>query len=351
MIGRAWRKSSCWYAVAAGFLLLGLSHGAASAADRLERFRELAQSRLGAQAVGVDAGVEAEREILVLLDEEIVESIGSGGVFASTEFLQERLDGFAEAWGGAALQIHRLGTLVVGVFQLSETPLAGFVRVYGRLGADAALLATLQREGRPTVYALPRAPGGMPHFLVAWEGAPSGRGSRALRLDLVRQRGDGVETAWSLGDGDEPLMARAHRVSPRGEVEVRYELHYPGWTPGCDRQTEQEDVYRLAPAGTFARVSRRQLNPWHQALRQAAARLFAALAGGDRGALASVVPDASLRSRLPASLAPEPACDAADGTNPTAASVAAADARGPWALTFRQRGGRWHLTAATPVLE
>lgn len=330
--------------------LLVLTVATTSAADRLERFRELAQSRLAAQAVGIDAGADAHREILALVDDEIVESLGSGGVFASTEFLQERLDGFAEAWGGATLRIHRMGTLVVGAFQLSEAPAGGFVRVYGRLGAEAALLATLARDGRPTVHPLPRATGGTPQCLVAWEGAPSGRGSRALRLDLVRQRGDGVHTVWSLGDGDEPLMARAHRVRG-GEVEVRYELHYPGWTPGCDRQTEQEDVYRLAPSGTFARVSRRQLNPWHQALRQAAARLFTALAGGDRGALAAVVPDASLRSRLPTSLTPEPACDAADGTNPTAASVAAAAARGPWALTFRRTGGRWHLTAATPVLE
>ena len=29
---------------------------------------------------------------------------------------------------------------------------------------------------------------------------------------------------------------------------IRYELRYPGWKPGCDVQSEQEDTYRVSPA-------------------------------------------------------------------------------------------------------
>lgn len=323
----------------------------ASAADRLDRFRELAAGRLASAEAAGDGAADVERELLAILDDEIVESLASGGVFADPEFLRERLDGFAEAWGGASLRLTQVGRLVVGAFRLGETPGPGWVHVYGTLHGQAALLSTLSRDGHPTVYPLPAGPGGAAQFLVAWEGAPSGRGTRALRLDLVRQRGDGVDTVWSsAGDGGEALVARDHRVRG-GEITVRYELHYPGWTPGCEHQTEQEDVYRLSPAGTFVRASRRQFDAWHLALHQTAARLFAALAGHDRAALAAVVPDASLRARLPASLAAEPACDAVEGANPTAASVAAADGDGPWALTFRRASGRWRLSAARRVLE
>ena len=87
--------------------------GAAGAAgrldrlDRLDRFRELAASRLGlAQILDEESPAEAFREIYALLDDEIVESLHSGGPFAAVVFLQERLDAFAEAWGGiSSLQL------------------------------------------------------------------------------------------------------------------------------------------------------------------------------------------------------------------------------------------------------
>ena len=74
---------------------------ARGAPDRLERFRELARTRLGlAELVDPENPAEAYRDIYALLDEEIVESLASGGVFASVEFLQDRLDAFGEAWVG-----------------------------------------------------------------------------------------------------------------------------------------------------------------------------------------------------------------------------------------------------------
>jgi len=223
------------------------------------------------------------------------------------------------------------------------------VRVYGPLRDEAALLATLYREGRPSV--LPLAGAADPQFLATWEGAPSGRGTRPLRVDLVSAHADGVRVTWSTASlFPEGLYVRAWAVRP-SEIRLRYELHYPGWTPGCEGQTEQEDVYRLAPAsGTITRVSRQQHNAWHRELHAAVARLFAALAEGDEPALASVVPDAALRARLPA-LAPEPACDAADGVRETVSIAATSVDRRPWSLTFRRAGSRWRLTAAAPVLQ
>src|SRR5207237_4056918 len=140
--------------LAATCLGMAVSGSAGPVPDRLERFRALVSDRLSAAQI-LDAGASAEayREAYALLDEEIVESLGSGSVFASVGFLQERLDAFSDAWGGAAVRVVRLGRLTVGVFQLGERAVANTVRVYGRLRDEAALLTTLAREGRPALYA------------------------------------------------------------------------------------------------------------------------------------------------------------------------------------------------------
>ncbi len=317
--------------------------------DRLERFRELVSSRLALGDLDADNPLDAYRDIYALLDDEIVESLASGGVFASSEFLQDRLDGFGDTWGGAQFRLTRLGRLVVGAFRLTEAGGGNSVRVYGPLRDEAALLATLYRDGRPSVT--PLAAGGEPQFLATWEGTPSGRGTRPLRIDLVRAHADGVRVTWSTATlFPEGLHARAWAVRA-GELRLRYELHYPGWTPGCEGQTEQEDVYRLAPApGTLTRVSRQQYNAWHRELHAAVTRLFTALAEGDEPALTAVVPDPALRARLPA-LVPEPACDAADGMRETVSIAATGADRRPWTLTFRRTGIRWRLASASPVLE
>jgi hypothetical protein len=325
---------------------------AAGVPDRLDRFRQLAATRLSVvQILDAEGAAAAYREAYALLDDEIVESLASGGVFASTEFLQDRLDAFGEAWGAAAVRVVRLGPLLAGAFQLSDGLAGNSVRVYGRYRGEVALLSAVSREGRPSLYApAAQAEAGRP-LVVAWEGAATGRGTRAFRLDLFRPDGEGVRLAWSTAAlFPEGLYARNVRVT-RDEIRLRYELHYPGWTPGCDGQTEQEDVYRLAPgAGGLTRVSRQQFNVWHRDLRQWVARLFTALASGDRRAMAALVPDRHLRDRLPPTLRPEPACDAPERGNPDAVSVAAATERAPWQLTFHRTGAAWRLGAAAPVI-
>lgn len=316
------------------------------APDRLERFRELA-SRLAQGDLAEPANpADTYGDLYALLDDEIIESLASGGVFASPEFLQDRLDAFGEAWGSVQIRLVRLGRIVVGAFRLTDAGAGNTVRVYGRRRDEAALLATLHGEGRPSMTPLA---GAVSQFLVTWEAVPSGRGTRALRIDLVRAHADGVRVTWSTaGLFPDGLSVRAYTVSPP-EIRVRYELRYPGWTPGCEGQTEQEDVYRLVPAqGTVARVSRRQHDVWHRELHAAAAQVFVALAGRDAAALAAVVPDPALRARLPA-LTAEPVCDAAEGGGETVSVAATGADRRPWSLTFRRAGPRWRLTAASPV--
>src|SRR5258708_39070297 len=81
-----------------------------SAPDRLERFRELAASRLAlGDLAEPDNPAEAYRDIYALLDDEIVDSLASGGVFASPEFLQDRLAAVGAAWGRPQIRPPRPG--------------------------------------------------------------------------------------------------------------------------------------------------------------------------------------------------------------------------------------------------
>src|SRR5438128_715233 len=172
--------------------------GASGVPDRLDKFRELALIWQGRVETGAELTADAYREMYALLDEEIVESLTSGGPFASPGFLQDRLDAFGSVWGGTTLGVVGVDPLVVGAFQLADATDVNTVRVYGRLHGEAALLGTLHREGRPVVHRAASAPGEAPQFVAAWEGAPSGRGTRALRLELAR--GDQATRAERVPD-------------------------------------------------------------------------------------------------------------------------------------------------------
>src|SRR5256885_16300787 len=102
-----------------------------------------------------------------LLDEQFVASPAGGGRLASPGFLQERFDAFGDVWGGALLGVVGVDRLVVGAFRLADAPGVSTVRVYGRLRGEAALLATIHREGQPVVYPAAPAPDGAPQFVTA----------------------------------------------------------------------------------------------------------------------------------------------------------------------------------------
>src|SRR5438445_660038 len=82
---------------------------AAGPVDRLDQFRTLARARSMANGAA-DSSPDAYREMYALLDEEIVESLGTGGLYASTAFLQDQLDAFGVATrsrgaGGATIAV------------------------------------------------------------------------------------------------------------------------------------------------------------------------------------------------------------------------------------------------------
>lgn len=332
------------------------------AAGRLDRFRQLAASRLGAAELSGHAPADdALSELYALLDDEIVESLATGSFFASQAFLQDRLDAFNEAWGGAAFRILSLpgSNLLVGAFQLSPTGAGNSIRIYGRNGNGARLVTAIHRESVPLLQAMPTTRTGDPQFLAAWVGPQSSGGNTGLRLELWRRRGEAVRLVWStdsLVDGG--LQVSRFSIGAE-EVSFRYEMRYPGWKPGCAGQTEQEDLYRYVAARETLVLVRRQVhNGWHREFHAGVARFLAALNGKDARILAGLVSRDILRGKLPARLEADPACDEADGPSPTSVSVAAFEPAGtrgegaggyPWTLVFRRTREGWRLAAAVPV--
>jgi hypothetical protein len=323
--------------------------------DRLDRFRALAHARL-ATADGLDpeGAAAVYADLTGLLDEEILDSLGAGGVFADPVALDERFRALTDAWGGAAVRVMRIGDATVAVVRLTETGDGNSVRVYGPgPRGSPSLMTVLSRRATPAVHVLPPARRGRPRFVVVWEGERSARGTTPLAMELVRLDPGTARPVWStdaLYGGD--LQTWHHAVTVP-EVVVRYELRYPGWVPGCEGQTEAEDVLRYsASRERFVVARRRVVRPWHRRLHGEVGHLLAALRAQDGAALRRLVPDRSLRERLPAPLERERACDAVDGTPPYTVNVAtrAPDGR-PWALSFRRAASTWRLHAVEPVLE
>ena len=323
------------------------------AAERLDRFRQLAATRLGAlELSGQDPSEELLREIYGILDDEIVENLASGGLFASQAFLQDRLDAFNEAWGGAKFRILALAgsDLMVGAFQLSRNGSGNSVRIYEPSGGG--LVSAIHREGVPLLHEMPTTRSGEPQFLVAWVGPQSSRGNTGLRLELWRRRGKSVDLAWSTDNLVEGGLLVSQFSLGTQEIAFRYEVRYPGWKPGCAGQTEQEDFYRFVAARqVFVLVRRRVHNGWHREFHADLARFLSALNAKDDRALAGLVSDKALRSRLPARLEPDLACDEADGPSPNSVSVAALSPSNgrPWTLVFRRTRDGWRFAAAVPV--
>ena len=333
---------------------------AAAQIDRLETFR---RSR-GPRAAPGEAAVGA---LYTLVDEEILDNLQSGGLFASPEFVGERLEAFNAAWGGARFRVLRLGredgprALTVALYGLSGMDGPGSVRIFTGVGPDATLARTITHEGAPEAYPWP----------------DTRARAAAAGAELVRRAGRRGPTSAAPGDlaPGRGGARRARGAPPRpiptgcgrsayhvgaGEILLRYELRYPGWKPGCDGQTEQEELLRhVAATDGIAIVRRQTYNGWHRDLARAVARFFAAVESGDRRALAELVPDPALRARLPQALVAEPACDAANAESPGTVVVAATEERAagaraprsPWSLWWSRDPRGWRLAAAAPVLQ
>ena len=340
-------------------LLVGWTEpaGAAPASDRLERFREIARARLAeVEDTGRALDPAVQGEIDALLDDEVLDSLRAGGPYASVAFIRERLESFTDAWGGASLTIQDLGDgLLLGRFRLSARGIGNSVRLYRGSRGAVGLLRAWHEGGVPEVYRWSAPAGGGVEFLLAWS-SDAGPRSWPLRLELWRMRGGTLAPAWRSVDRYPDGLWVSFAEVAAGRITLRRELRYPGWKPGCDGQTEQEDRYRREPGGGLALVGRQLFDGWHRELQRSATRFFAALAAGDGKALAELVPDASLRSRLPRGLVPDTACDVQNPDTPGTAIVAAAatlpsGVRSPWSLWWGRHGSGWRLTGAAPVLE
>ena len=227
------------------------------------------------------------------------------------------------------------------------------VRVYGRLGGEAALLTTLSREGRPSVYPWAPAPGGLAQFLVAWEGPATGRGIRSLRLDLVRQHGDDLRVVWSI---DRSVSRRADGARRTRCAATRSACatsrDYPGHAPGCEGQTEAEDVFRISPdSGTLVRRTRASSTDGIESFARRWPSSSTRWRRVTRRAWRSSCPTSTCARRLSVQLAARRRMRRRRLRRQPAVGVGGGDGRAPpWALTFQRGGARWRLVAAGPVL-
>jgi len=343
-------------ALAAVVLVLTLSEStsAAPATDRLDRFRELARRYAEAPERGVNGPLLSE--LWSVVDAEVGDNLRSGEPFSSTAFIQSRLEAFSDEWGGASFKVMDADattrSVLVGMFTLTQGEPRSSLRIYDRAGA---LLAAASHEGQ--LEFRPWATAGARLFLAKWTGAQTGTEVRTLRIELWRLRVQSAPVREWTSDDAFPDGITATGFSARGgQLVVRHESRYPGWKPGCSDQTEQEDVYReRARSPGLALVHRRVLNAWHRDFQSTVARFFAALGADDRATMASLVPNPSVRARLPNTLLAEPVCDERLAGPPARAIVAATDEhdgrRVPWSLTWRRDSHGWRLTSAAPMLE
>ena len=337
-------------------LALTVTVATAGPTDRLDQFREIA----GRYAEATDAGTDGAllSGLFEVADAEISENLGSGPPFSSAAFIQERLNAFSDAWGGAAFKVvtadhGRKEAGLLGLFTVTRGEPRGSLRFYGRSDGRGSLLAAVTHDGHVEVSEWPAAG----QLLASWFGAETGPGSRVLHLELWRfSHGLRPSRVWSSADTSSQGLRATGFATRNDQLVVRYEVRYPGWKPGCTGETEREDLYRAPSGGKgLTLVRRRVVNGWHRELQSAVARLYDALAADDRKTLVELVADPSLRARLPRDLRAEPVCDEQDPAAPATVIVAATrehdQQRVPWSLAWRRGPRGWRVTAAGPVLE
>src|SRR4030095_9528466 len=118
-----------------------------------------------------------------------VENLRGGGIFAGPDFIQERLEGFNSAWGGARFRVLRLGAegaraLTVALSGLNGGAAPGSVRVFTGTGAAAALTRTITHPGTPEAYSWPSARDGSPQLALTWVRAPGAARRSPVRVGV-----------------------------------------------------------------------------------------------------------------------------------------------------------------------
>lgn len=328
--------------------------GAAShSADRLDLFRELVAARLApAQQDGTAPNPEVLRGLEELLDEEILENLNSGAPFASEAFIQERLEGFSGEWGWGSFEAMRL-TVAPSVFVASVRPLergeGSSVRFYLPRGGRYTVGHVVQRDASPLIREMPPAGGNSAQLLLVWLGARSGQETVPASLELVRLSGETGRTVWSSRELFPDGLDVFDLSIGAEEVTVRYPGPYAGRKPGCKGQTERIDTFRYDRVKeTMVLGTRRQTNGWHQELYEGTVHpLLDALKRGSASRLATLVPSAELRRRLPAGLELLSVCDESEPpSSPTEVHISVEPSSGqpsPLTLLFKKSQRGWVL--------
>ena len=330
---------------------------AADPSDRLDRFRELAASRLG---------------LAQILDAE-----------PSSRRLSRDLR--------AARRRDRREPRLRGSVRLARLPAGSARRVRRRLGrrhpapgrgpAGCSSAPSCSTSARPPTASACTAR--LPPAAGPADGAVP-RGAPEPCTLLPGARRDGAASSWP-GRGRRPGGGRG-RCASTCCVATATACGWPG---------RPADLFADGPAGPeLERARRRPARPLRAAVSRAGRRAATArpsrrtsIGSAPGGA---VVPESPARSTTPGTvslhaaveppavgarrgrrgdaeraragprpsaagcrpaLAFDPACDARETAGGDAVSVAAAADRHPWTLTFRRPGGRWRLTAAGPVLQ
>ena len=339
------------------------------AGDRLERFRELVQpASRRAGAAGAEAARRALGEMYALLDDEIVESLRSGGPFASRGVPSGAPRRVRRGLGRGALRVHRVERrgrrAGAHARRCSASPAcasrdAARVRGRRRDRSGPALLGEVTARP-PEVYPWPARPRRRRALRGGWEGAPLGAtGPPAARRALERRRATARRgVVWSSADSvpGRPVGGRSGTSGRRDRGALRAALsrvdaglrgpdraggRLP--RPRADRRARPGAAPRRSTAGTASCGA-------------AAARALR----GARGRRPARARRAGARRRAAAPAAGEPAWPSPPATRgcgqPGAPFVVAATAvrRRPARAVVAHlgRGPRgWRLTAAAPVLQ
>ena len=158
------------------------------------------------------------------------------------------------------------GPLTLGLYSLTGVEGSGSLRVYAGTGPGAALAAASTQDGLLDARVWPAGPDRAARVFAVWSGPPAAHGVRALHAELWA---GAIASGWSARGPPPPSGPTGCGSAgwrTRRRARVRYELRYPGWEPGCDGQTEQEDLYRLDRGGRSRAGARQVANGWHREL-------------------------------------------------------------------------------------
>ena len=292
-----------------------------AAPDRLERFRDLARTRLSlAELVDPENPAEAYREIYALLDEEIVESCVGRRL---------RVPGSSDRRGfrrrGGAHSPPARRRCRRRPFKLTD---GAFPQQHPRLWAlrDESALRPRCTEGRPALHAW--RPADCRSLGAAWVDV-SGRDARP---DRPRATPGGV------------APARGHRLAFPRAYAARTPCARPTFACGTScatpvdaggRQTEQEECTRR-DRGRVTRVPASRHNACTATARHRGG-LRALAAGADAPSPPSFRTATSARG-----CGPQRRARRTPLTGPASRCRSPpAGPRGPWSLTFRRAGPRW----------